>query len=231
MHLIAHRGLHSKNTKENTLEAIELGDKNPLIDGVEIDVRLTKDNEVVVIHDDTIDRISDGKGRVNEMSLERLRRFNYGTIIKPSTINTLDEVLRGFSSNTILIIELKADDGKEELLANKVISIINKYPNLNIWLQSFSQSIIDYLKKHSHHPIGVLVNKNNINTLNLNVDFYAISEHIITKEMIKNLLNQKKLVLVWTICSSNDMRSLEEKIGNYLQNIYVISDNPIMYCK
>ena len=138
MNLIAHRGLHSKNTKENTLEAIELGNRHEDIDGVEIDVRLTKDNQVVVIHDEYIDRVSNGSGRINEMSLGRLKRFNYGTRVKPSTVNSLSEVLDKISPDTLLVIELKDEREKNDILASKVIEIVNQYPLLNIWLKSFS---------------------------------------------------------------------------------------------
>ena len=161
MNLIAHRGLHSKNTKENTLEAIELGNKHVDIDGVEIDVRLSKDNKVVVIHDEYIDVVSNGRGRTNEMSLERLKRFNYGTVVKPSTINSLSEVLDKISPQTLLIIELKDEREKNDILASKVIEIVNNYPLLNIWLKSFSLDIVNYLKRYSNRPVGILINEFN----------------------------------------------------------------------
>jgi len=231
MYLVAHRGLHSKNTKENTLGAIKLGDVNPRVHAVEIDVRLTKDNRVVVIHDDTIDRVSNGKGKVSEMSLERLKRFNYGSFLKRATINTLEEVLSNFSQETLLIIELKDELERSLILANKVLEITSKYPNLNMCFKSFSKDIVLYLKQRSNYPIGVVVNKNNISDLELDVDFYSISKKIITSNLISNKLSQNKRIMVWTINSSEDMETLRNTIGNYLNYIYVISDNPLIYCK
>ena len=71
----AHRGA-SGYAPENTLpsfaKAIELG-----ADGVELDVQLTKDGEIVVIHDETIDRTSDGSGWVKDKTLAELRKYNY----------------------------------------------------------------------------------------------------------------------------------------------------------
>ena len=231
MYLVAHRGLHSKNTKENTLGAIKLGDANPRVYGVEIDVRLTKDNRVVVIHDDTIDRVSNSKGKVSEMSLERLKRFNYGSFLKRSTISTLEEVLSNFSRNTLLIIELKDEIERSMILANKVLEITSKYPNLNIWLKSFSKDICLYLKQHSNYPVGILINKNNIHDLELDMDFYSISKKIITIPLISNKLSENKRVMVWTVNSKEDMDILRNNIGNYLDYIYIISDNPLIYCK
>ena len=65
--LIAHRGLNNKKYKENTKEAIINSLKQDYIKGIEIDIRLTKDNKIVVIHDSTINRTSNGQGKVKEM--------------------------------------------------------------------------------------------------------------------------------------------------------------------
>ena len=101
MKLIAHRGLHSKNTKENTLPALLLANKNTNLSGLELDVRLTRDNEVVVIHDEDINRVSNGKGKVRDMTLDRLKRFNCGTILKRERISTLDEALNKLSPSLL----------------------------------------------------------------------------------------------------------------------------------
>ena len=89
----AHRGA-SGYAPENTLvsfqKAIEMG-----ADGVELDVQLTKDGQLVVIHDEWIDRTSNGTGWVKDMTLEELRRFNYNKTcpeVKWAEIPTLEEV-------------------------------------------------------------------------------------------------------------------------------------------
>lgn len=231
MNLIAHRGLHSKNTKENTLEAIELGNKHVDIDGVEIDVRLSKDNKVVVIHDEYIDVVSNGRGRTNEMSLERLKRFNYGTVVKPSTINSLSEVLDKISPQTLFIIELKDEREKNDILASKVIEIVNNYPLLNIWLKSFSLDIVNYLKRYSNRPVGILINEFNKDLLNLDFDFYSISQHVITNDIVNNKLEDRKAVMVWTINTKKQFQDLKEKLKSNINKVYIISDNPLMYCR
>ena len=231
MYLVAHRGLQSKNTKENTLGAIKLGDLNSNIHGVEIDVRLTKDGRVVVIHDEDIDRTSNGKGLVREMSLERLKRFNFGSFLKRTTISTLEDVLEGFSQNTLLIIELKEELDKKILLVTRVLEITSKYPNLNIWFKSFSKEIISYLKEKTNRPVGALVNKNHLDNLNLDMDFYSISKKIINKEIIMDKINKNKPIMVWTINTKEDFVLLQNNIENYINNVYIISDNPLIYSK
>lgn len=74
--VLAHRGgsqLAPEHTMAAFLKAAELG-----VDGFEIDIRLTKDEEIVVFHDDYVDRTCDGTGRVADLTLEELQKFNFG---------------------------------------------------------------------------------------------------------------------------------------------------------
>ena len=71
----AHRGA-SAYAPENTLEAFRLGAEQGA-DGVELDVQLSKDGELVVIHDETIDRVSGGHGYVRDYTLEELRKLQF----------------------------------------------------------------------------------------------------------------------------------------------------------
>ena len=66
MHLIAHRGLTSKDIKENTLEAFKNDINNGYL-GIELDIRKNKDNKIVVIHDKYINRTSNGSGNINKL--------------------------------------------------------------------------------------------------------------------------------------------------------------------
>ncbi len=120
----AHRGA-SGYAPENTLaafeKAVELG-----ADGVELDIQLTKDDEIVVIHDEKIDRTSDGKGWVKDYTLEELRDFNYNRT-KPeyehADIPTMREVFELLKPTGLFInIEIKTgvffyDKIEEKILA------------------------------------------------------------------------------------------------------------------
>lgn len=227
MHFIAHRGLHSYEIGENTYEAIELASKVKLIDGIEIDVRLTSDNKVVVIHDKTIDRTSNGSGNIADMTLRELRKFNYGSNLSPSTINTLDEILNELNSFNLLIIELKDEGTKNKILVDEVLKIINNFPNLNIWLKSFSLDIVNLLKNNSNYPIGILIDKTRTAYLNEDVDFYSISKHVINKSIFKTLSNNGKTLMIWTVDSFNELEDLTKRLGEYLNDAYIISNNPL----
>ena len=89
--IIAHRGYNGwypENTRRSFEEALKLD-----VAGVECDVNLTKDGEVVVIHDLTVDRTSNGSGAVGDMTLKELRELNVGTTEEPQRIMLLDELL------------------------------------------------------------------------------------------------------------------------------------------
>lgn len=127
MQIFAHRGYSSKYP-ENTMAAFKAAAKLD-ITGVELDVHLTKDREVVVIHDEKINRTSNGKGYVKDMTLKELRKFDFGSWFHPKflgeKIPTLAEVLDLFKGTRHLInIELKSDKfvyaGLEELVLKEV---------------------------------------------------------------------------------------------------------------
>lgn len=105
----AHRGA-SGFAPENTLPAFEVA-KALDVDGIELDVQMTKDGELVVIHDEQIDRTSDGKGWVKDYTLAELRQFDFGKL-KPQygfvSIPTLREVYELFQDTDYVVnVELK----------------------------------------------------------------------------------------------------------------------------
>ena len=121
----AHRGA-SGYAPENTLEAfkkaVEMG-----ADGVELDVQLTKDDQMVVIHDELIDRTSDGRGWVKDMTLEELRKYNYNKThpeYEHADIPTLREVYELLKPTGLTInVELKTGIVFYEELERKVIEL------------------------------------------------------------------------------------------------------------
>lgn len=79
--VVAHRGA-SAHLPEHTLGAYELALEQGA-DGLECDVRLTRDGHLVCVHDSTVERTSDGTGRVSELTLEELRQFDFGSWHQP----------------------------------------------------------------------------------------------------------------------------------------------------
>ncbi len=111
----AHRGA-SGYRPENTLEAFELAAEMGA-DGVELDVHFTKDGQVVVIHDEKIDRTSNGQGEVKKYTLEELRCFDFGYKFygerRGVKLPTLDEVYELLAPTGLTVnVEIKAADAE-----------------------------------------------------------------------------------------------------------------------
>jgi len=102
MIIMGHRGaaaLAPENTLLSMATAMEIG-----VDAVEIDVHLSKDNEIVVIHDATVDRTTNGTGAVNRLLLEEIKKLDAG---QGEAIPTLQEVVDFIQGKVKLVIELK----------------------------------------------------------------------------------------------------------------------------
>jgi glycerophosphoryl diester phosphodiesterase len=109
---IGHRGARAyepENTIRSFRKALEIG-----VDAVELDVRKTKDNKLVVIHDVDVKRTTDGKGLVNELTLEQIKGFSTE---KGEKIPTLEEALDFLDKKVTVVIELKEASVSEQVLA------------------------------------------------------------------------------------------------------------------
>jgi len=221
--LIAHRGLNNTLYKENTKSAILNSLREDYIGGIEIDVRITKDNKIVVTHDMTINRVSDGSGVVTNMTLKELRKYNFGTRERRSTISTLKEILDNINNNKIILIEIKYEGTNEDDYIKYFYKNIKKYLFLNIYIMSFNYQIIKKLKeKYPYLKCGLLISTI-INRRHINepFDFIAITSYSI--DIVKN---KKKPLFVWALKSKKKYWEIEKK---NMENIYYIVDLPYKF--
>ena len=150
---IAHRGLHNKelNILENTLEAF----KNAMNYNyaIELDVQLTKDEQVVVFHDYNLKRMTGKNIYMNDITLNELKKITLKGSF--STIPTLKEVLNLVNGKVPLLIEIK-NEGKVSKLEDKLIDVLNGY-NGKVMLESFNPFVVKYLKKNTNYLCGILI--------------------------------------------------------------------------
>lgn len=147
----AHRG--SKNNRpENTLasfeEAMRVGS-----DGIELDVHLTKDQQVVVMHDEKIDRTTNGKGQIKSYTLEELKRFDAGSWFSPKfkgeRVPTLVQVLELLADYPgVLNIEFKTDRNVYPSIEARVAELVDQYrPLFPVVYSSFNHESLIRLKQ------------------------------------------------------------------------------------
>jgi glycerophosphoryl diester phosphodiesterase len=111
-YVVAHRGISGK-VPENTLAAFSRACETPGIDMIELDVRLSGDDHVIVLHDRTLQRTSTGNGAARNYSIAELKEFDAGSWFDPTfskeRIPTLEEVLVLVNKRRWVNIELKSD--------------------------------------------------------------------------------------------------------------------------
>lgn len=155
MKVYAHRGC-SGTYPENTLVAFKTAAQLP-IHGVEFDVHMSKDGELVVIHDESIDRTSNGQGFVKDLTLAELKQYDFGnwfsSAFKGEKIPTLREVLYVFKDTHHHInIELKSDVFPYEGMEQKVLQMLAEYRlEGRVVISSFNHEMIQHVKELAPH--------------------------------------------------------------------------------
>lgn len=158
--IFAHRGA-SAYTPENTIAAFELAIQQNA-DVIELDTKLCADEHVVVIHDQTIDRTTDGQGRVKDFTLAALKELDAGSHFNESyhgeKIPTLDEVFDLIGMRILINIELTSYLSPFDSLPEKVAQLISRHALDNqVLVSSFHPIPLRHFKKLSPSvPIGLL---------------------------------------------------------------------------
>lgn len=141
----AHRGLHSKDgsVPENSLAAFRRAAEAGY--GVELDVQLSKDGEVVVFHDDTLERVCGVRSGVDEKTFAELRALRLNDT--DETIPLFTEVLDVYDGRGPMIVELKSGRRNREL-CEKTLAILKSYSG-NYCVESFDPAIVAWFRFHA----------------------------------------------------------------------------------
>ena len=146
----AHRGA-SGYAPENTMEAFKLAVEMGA-DGIELDVQLTKDHEIVVIHDETLQRVCNGNGYVKDYTLEQLKGLNYNKThpeYEKASIPMLREVLELLKDTDLkLNIELKTGVFFYPNIEQMVVDLVAEYGMQDrVWYSSFNHYSVKEVKR------------------------------------------------------------------------------------
>jgi glycerophosphoryl diester phosphodiesterase len=127
--LFAHRGA-SRHAPENTLAAFTLALEQGA-DGVELDAKLSSDGQVVVVHDQSVDRTTGGRGRVRDLSLAELQALDAGgrfsTQFRGERIPTLEQVFETLGRRALINVELTNYTTPRDRLVEKVCALVQKH--------------------------------------------------------------------------------------------------------
>ncbi|MBI3541289.1 MAG: hypothetical protein HY073_04035 [Deltaproteobacteria bacterium] len=224
--IIAHRG-DTKNAVENTLSAIEsaiqLG-----VDGIEVDLQLTRDGHVVVFHDWDLKRLHGSSAIVQESTLAELKDISRG----PHQIPTLEELLDLAGKRTFLNLELKTLFYFKSDLEKKVVEILlplfakEGAGGRSLQLSSFNTFALWHLKKLAPHLERAYLYQDNplihralmpiVKASSVNIPLRYLS-----KNFCETFHKAGRKLFIWTVNDENDMkRCIEHNVDG------IITDEP-----
>ena len=236
---VAHRGA-SGHAPENTMEAFQKGFEMKA-DYIEIDVQMTKDGELVVIHDTTVDRTTNGTGKVGDLTLEEIRQLDAGSWFSEAyageIVPTFEEVLDAFRGKVGILIELKSPElypGMEDKIADALIERNMSLPNnRKIIIQSFNHESMKKSKELLPNiPHGVLagaswanVTKEQLSQFATYADFFNPNMSIVTDELVSDVHETGMEIYPYTSRSQEQALHLFDLnvdgiITDYTEHIY-----------
>lgn len=223
----AHRGF-TLDSPENTLASIQSASKNGF-DLVEIDVQKTKDNQLVLMHDSTVDRTTNGKGKVADKTLSEIKNLNINMAgfesVAQQKIPTLEQALKEIS-NTGLGVNIdgsKMDLGNAENL-NRIVTMLKAYD-----LYSKSFFVLDEparslaLKEHPELPVTFTTNGES--TLDQDIaalkqyrnGFYSTAYVYLTDNLIQKLKNNNIPLHVYAVRNQQEYEYCKEIGARFIE--------------
>lgn len=223
--IVGHRG-GADLAPENTLACINKG-ISAKADMIEIDIHLTKDGELVVCHDRTIDRTTNGSGKIANMTLAEIKKYhimNKKGKITDEQIPTLNEVLESVNGKCSLLIEIKKNKNFYQGIESKLLATIKKC-NAYEWItvQSFDDSVLETIhsldKKIRLEKLVIfkfqwipLIFDGTFTKFSLQKYHYISSFNFyykaVTPTLIKKLHTHNKEIKMWTLKGPDKLKIL-----------------------
>jgi glycerophosphoryl diester phosphodiesterase len=198
------KGYVAENTIESIKKALDFG-----VDGIEIDVHLCASGELVVFHDFTLDRMTNGTGEISKLPLSELKQLK---VNNEFLIPTLEEVLDAIDKKCLVNIELKGRN-----TAATTCEVVQKYIKTKGWscqdfiVSSFQHhELEDVFHSDKNMPLGVLTKANVDEAIEFAKTINAVAIHpnfaLLTPENVKRAQSQGYKVNTWTV---NDHETIE----------------------
>ena len=219
--ILAHRG-DLTHAPENTLpsfqQALQKG-----ADGVELDAKLTVDGHVIVIHDPTVERTTDGKGRVASLSLEAIRKLDAGLWFdekfRGTQVPLLEEVFETVGRENLINIELTNYSTPRDGLVVKVCELIKRHNSQKqiIFSSFFPSNLKIAMQILPEVPRGLLAMPGLVGLWARSFGFMfgeyqALHPHIsnASREQVQRAHRLKRRVHVWTANTPAEINQLKE---------------------
>jgi glycerophosphoryl diester phosphodiesterase len=226
--IFAHRG-GRKTTPENTIAAFK-NSMNLGVAGIELDIQRCSSGEIVVIHDEDINRTTNGVGLVQDISLAELKRISAGTWFDQQfakeNVPTLQEVLDVVDGNLILNIEVKNAPISYDGIDDDLLELLSHYRHPDtIIVSSFDHQLLLRISQKTDIAIGLLAEcvffDMQAYATTLGASFWHPPYDVVRPELVEEAHAIGMLVNVWTV---NDARKWRKLIDMGVDGI--ITDDP-----
>jgi len=221
--VIGHRGA-PVSALENTMRSFEIAIEQGA-DMIEADIQLTKDKELIVFHDNTVDRITNSKGPVKDFTLSELKKIKLTDGSSIIDLKTLAELAK--KNNISLFAELKGEN-----IASLAYELISKYlPVENFIIGSFyHKQIYDIKKKKPESNTCIIMEGYPINLRSyiedINANYISIGFESVSDSLVKEISGSAAKLILWTINNKHDLE-IAVKYNPY----GIISNDPGMISK
>ena len=211
---VAHRGLYNEKVSENSMEAFRLAVKNNV--AIELDIHLTKDNDLVVIHDEDLKRLTGQEGIVEHLTTKELQE-NY-KLLDGQIIPRFEDVLKLVNEQVPILVELKVYEKNYKPLAKKAEEVLSKYvkDKKNLVLISFDPRSLWPFKGKGYIRL-LLVAKSDEYTFTWfkrTVEGLDVEKVLFEEKRVRRY-GKKHFMNCWTIQSVEDI----EKVKPYADTI------------
>ena len=216
--VIAHRG-DKAHAPENTLAAFELAAEKGA-DAIEFDVKLTADGQVIVLHDQTVDRTTNGKGNVSRLPLAALRDLDAGAWFserfRAERIPTLEEVFETVGKRLLMNVELTNYATPGDNLVARVMELVKRYHFQDRTLfSSFLPRNLRMARMLSPEiPCGLLTMAGLSGfwgrTFGLHGNYFALHPYLTdaNPRLIQHVHGIGKRLHVWTVNAEEDLKRM-----------------------
>ena len=216
MKRFAHRG-YSEYYPENTLEAFVKAYERGF-DGAETDVHLTKDGVLVLCHDESIDRTSDGTGYIQDMTFEELRQYNFSYHFDGyHLIPTLEELLLFIKDKDFMLnIEIKTDHIQYKDIEQKVLDLVDNIgvKDQIIYSSFYLPSLLKVRELNDQAYIGYLMEEDYDIKYDLLINHQVKAFHprhdFLNHETMKTLKEHDIFIATWTVKTIEEFNRLED---------------------
>lgn len=252
--VVAHRGLSSIEV-ENSYRAVKAAFNSDAIDTVEVDIQLTEDGHVVLFHDETLNKLTNGNGKVKNKTLKEVKSLDYydrhvshyveaftrfdsqrrkdllelGKITK---IATLNEILT-IDTDKTLLIDIKFDENNSDELINALAKTIKSYRGeMKFIFQSADAKNLKALREIlPGYDYQILISSKKDYEENFNdFDHLSIKHSVLNQDMVDNIFNNGKALSVWTIAEEKDYDRVFDLTSQYYDEVTYITDYPECLC-